>query len=159
MTIRPANGNDAETLASVLRWSFATVAKRFGLTLENCPKSPAFCTRQRVDEDIARGMRFYLLEEAGCARGCVALEQAGPNVVYLGRLAVLPEHRSTGLGKALVRHALEEARAGGATRVEIGLIAADAQLKEWYRQFGFEQTGTKTFDHLPFVVAFMAVEP
>ena len=47
---------------------------------------------------------------------------------------------------------------GGVTRVEIGIISEDTQLKDWYRQFGFVQTGTKAFDHLPFVVAFMAKE-
>jgi GNAT superfamily N-acetyltransferase len=71
---------------------------------------------------------------------------------------VPPEHRCHGYGTALVRHALKRAREIGVQRVEIGIISEDAELKAWYGRFGFVLTGTKTFDHLPFVVAFMAKE-
>jgi ribosomal protein S18 acetylase RimI-like enzyme len=158
MTIRPMDGDEVDMLADLLRRSFATTAERFGLTVESCPKSPAFYTSQRVAADLDRGATYSFLEEDGHVCGCVAVEHAKPGVVYLERLAVLPEHRSKGYGRALVRYALAEAKAGGAERVEIGIFAEDTQIKDWYRQFGFEQTGTKKFEHLPFVVAFMAVE-
>jgi len=111
---------------------------------------------QRIAEEIDRGVRYYLLEARQKVCGCVAVEHAKPDVAYLERLAVLPEHRSKGLGQALVRHVLAEARTLGARRIEIGIIAADTQLQGWYEQFGFERTGTKEFDHLPFVVGFLA---
>ena len=158
MTIRPINANDIQTLLDVIRRACATVAERFGLTPQNCPKSPAFYTMDRLQTDIERGMQYFVLEDDAEARGCVALEKAKPGVYYLGRLAVLPEHRSKGLGTVLVRHAFAEATAIGARRIEIGIIAEDVELTQWYRRFGFELTGTKTFDHLPFVVAFMAKE-
>ena len=158
MTIRPAHADDIQTVVSVLRRACATVAERFGLTPENCPKSPAFYTEDRVKDDLERGHRYYLLEDGAEVCGCVALEQARPDMCYLGRLAVPGEHRSRGFGQALVHHALAEAAKIGATRVEIGIISEDTRLKEWYGRFGFVQTGTKTFDHLPFVVAFMAKE-
>ncbi len=158
MTIRPANAEDLETIISILRRACATVAQRFGLTMENCPKSPAFYTYERAEADLARGVRYFLLEEEQRTCACAALEQATPDVVYLERLAVLPEQRRHGFGQALVRHVLAQAKALGAARVEIGIISADVELKDWYGRFGFVQTGTKTFDHLPFVVAFMAKE-
>jgi N-acetylglutamate synthase-like GNAT family acetyltransferase len=158
MAIRCADTKDAGVIVDVLRQSFGTVAKRFGLTLENYPKHIAFHTEARLQEDLSRGMRFYVMEEDSHIYGCVALEPARPGVCYLGRLAVLPPHRSRGLGRTLVRHALAEAGKSGVARVEIATIAADTRLKDWYRQFGFEQTGTKEFPHLPFVVAFMAKE-
>jgi len=34
----------------------------------------------------------------------------------------------------------------------------DIKLKNWYGKFGFALKNTKTFDHLPFVVAIMAAE-
>jgi len=158
MMIRPANADDIPTTVSVIRRACATVAERFGLTPENCPKNPAFYTEDRLRDDLARGVRYYFLEENAKVRGCVALEQAEPDVCYLERLAVLPEHRARGLGTALVHHALDQARAFGVSRVEIGIISEDVALKTWYRKFGFVQTSTRTFEHLPFVVAFMAVE-
>lgn len=158
MTIRPIKAEDKQTLVDVIRRACATVAKRFGLTPENCPKTAAFYTVDRLETDLERGMQFYLLEEDADVCGCVALEKAKPGVYYLGRLAVLPEHRAKGYGTALVRHAFAEATAIGARRIEIGIIAEDVELTQWYRRFGFELTGTKTFDHLPFLVAFMAVD-
>jgi len=150
--------SDGETAANILRRAFAPVAEQFGLTKENCPRSPAFATQQRVEEDIEKGMRYYFLEEEEQVCGCVALEDARPGVVYLGRLAVLPEYRSKGHGKALVQYVFARARVLGADRVEIGIIAEDVQLRSWYERFGFERTGTRVFDHLPFLVGFLAKE-
>ena len=158
MTIRVIQENEITTIVNVLRRSFADVAQRFALTLENCGKNPAFCTEQRVSDERAKGAVFHVLEDNGQVCGCVALERPQPEVVYLERLGVLPEHRSKGFGRALVHHILAEARAAGATRVEIAIIAEDTPLKNWYQQLGFVQTSTRKFDHLPFVVAFMAKE-
>jgi GNAT superfamily N-acetyltransferase len=88
----------------------------------------------------------------------VALEKASPDVCYLERLAVLPGHRGRGYGKMLVEHIFDEAASNGSNRLEIGIIAADTRLRNWYGKFGFVLKGTKTFDHLPFVVAFMSAE-
>jgi N-acetylglutamate synthase-like GNAT family acetyltransferase len=158
MTIRPAHTDDVRTVVSLLRRACATVARRFGLTEENCPKSPAFYTEDRVKADLERGVQYYFLEEQGEVCGCVALEKARPDVGYLERLAVLPEHRSKGYGGALVRHVLTQAESMGLKRIGIGIIDEDAPLREWYRRFGFVLTGTKKFDHLPFTVAFMEKE-
>ena len=39
--------------------------------------------------------------------------------------------------------------------VGIGVIADEAGLKDWYRRFGFAETQTRDFPHLPFLVSFM----
>jgi ribosomal protein S18 acetylase RimI-like enzyme len=158
MTIRSVRDNEVTTVVDVLRRSFADVAQRFALTPENCGRNPAFCTDQRVIQERAKGVTFYFLEDDGQVCGCVAMEHPRPEVVYLERLGVLPEHRSKGLGRALVHHVFAEAKAAGAARVEIAIISLDNPLKNWYRQFGFVETSTRKFDHLPFVVAFMAKE-
>ncbi len=158
MTIRPAHTDDIQTLVSLLRRACAAVARRFGLTEENCPKSPAFYTEDRARADFERSVQYYILEDDAEARGCVALEQAKPEVGYLERLAVLPEYRSKGYGSALVRHVFAQAQAIGLKRIGIGIIFEDARLREWYRRFGFVETGTKAFDHLPFIVGFMEKE-
>jgi len=100
-------------------------------------------------------LKYYILKENGRACGCVALEKAGPDVCYLGRLAVLPEHRNKGFGQALVIHVFEQAKKMRIRRVEIGLISKHRKLKKWYKKLGFAQKRTKKFDHLPFIVAFM----
>jgi len=77
--------------------------------------------------------------------------------VYMERLAVLPHHRGLGYGNRLARHAISQARKLGASSVGIGIIAADAGLKNFYRALGFEEGETRTFPHLPFAVAFLKV--
>ena len=158
MIIRDATEADVGTLVNLLRESFRDAAERFDLTVENCPKNLAFCTDQRIKGDFDRGLVYYILEHDGEPCGCVALENASSEVCYLERLAVLPEHRRNGCGKMLVEHLFEKASEHGSQRVEIGIIAEDTELRNWYGRFGFILKGTKKFDHLPFVVAFMSAE-
>jgi N-acetylglutamate synthase-like GNAT family acetyltransferase len=87
--------------------------------------------------------------------GCVALEKASPDLYYLERLAVLPQYRRNGFGKALVDYVLLEAKAVGAKKLDIGIIAEQSELKLWYQQLGFVEGETKEFEHLPFLVTFM----
>ncbi|OHB61745.1 MAG: hypothetical protein A2Z38_11355 [Planctomycetes bacterium RBG_19FT_COMBO_48_8] len=155
MMIKQANEADISILVTLIRSSFRDVAEKFKITAENCPKSPAFYTKERLEEDFKKGLRYFILEQDGQARGCVALEKASPDVCYLERLAVPPEYRRKGCGKILVNHIFDEARKTGVKRVEIGVISKNRKLKNWYKKFGFVQKGTKKFDHLPFTVAFM----
>jgi len=155
MIIRQANEADIGVLVTLIRNSFRDVAEKFALTAESCPKFPAFNAKERVDSDFEKGLRYYILEENGRACGCVAIEEADPDICYLGRLSVLPEYRRNGYGRALINHIFEQAKKIGVQRVEIGMIAKDRKLKNWYRKLGFTNKGTKKFDHLPFTVAFM----
>jgi len=158
MVIRDAKKADKDIIVGLLLDSFRDVAEKFALTVENCPKFAGFNARERVKEDFEKGLRYYILEENGQTCGCVALEKAGPEVCYLGRLAVLPEHRNKGFGQALVNHLFEQTKKIGVRRVEIGLISKHRKLKKWYKKLGFIQKSTKKFDHLPFIVAFMYKE-
>ena len=166
-SIVQATDRDIDRLAGLIRSSFTDVAKRFQLTPENCPKHPSNYTRDWVDEDIARGVRYFILTMNHTDVGCVGVEKPPqPSTgdiavfdhsleVYMERLAVLPQHRDKGYGTRLARHALKQAQAMGATTVSIGIIAVDTGLKDFYKGLGFEEGQTKTFPHLPFDVAFM----
>ena len=158
MKIRKAKKSDKDVLTALIRDSFRDVAEKFSLTAESCPKFPAFDAKERIAGDFEKGLKFYILEEKDRACGCVALEKAGPDLCYLGRLAVLPEHRNKGYGHALVNHLFEQAGKIGIRRVEIGIISKHRKLKNWYRKFGFTQSRTRKFEHLPFTVAFMYKE-
>ncbi len=158
MIIRQANEDDIGNLVNLLRSSFSDVAERFELTIENCPKNLAFCTKERIKSDFDRGLIYYILEKEDQPCGCVAIEKATPDVCYLERLAVLPRHRRKGYGKALVNHIFDQAGKNDAKKLKIGIIAKDKKLTNWYSKFGFVLKGTKKFEHLPFIVAFMSAE-
>lgn len=155
IVIRQAVDGEAPVLASIIRQAFHDVALRFNLTPENCPKHPSNCTDDWIIRDWQRGVVYYLLELGGLFAGCVAMERAGQGLIYLERLAVLPDYRRGGFGKRLVDHVFCQAKAMGAERMGIGIIAAQDDLKAWYRQIGFSEKDTKHFDHLPFDVTFL----
>jgi len=155
-TIRACGREDIETLTGIIRASFRDVAERFDLTPENCPRHPSNCTAEWVRGDMDRGVVYYIIGHGGDAMGCVALEQANGNECYLERLAVLPDRRRCGLGKALVKYVLGQAHRLEADRVGIGIIAEDMRLKEWYGTIGFVEGELKQFAHLPFRVTFMS---
>jgi GNAT superfamily N-acetyltransferase len=154
--IREATQTDAELLASIISKAFTDVAVRFGLTPESAPRHPSNCTPDWILAAFAKGIRHFLLETPEGAAGCVALERAdNGQVCYLERLAVLPTFRHRGFGEALARHAAEEARRLGARRLELGMVAAQTELREWYEKLGFSVTTVVRFEGAPFEVAFM----
>jgi N-acetylglutamate synthase-like GNAT family acetyltransferase len=154
--IRDATIDDADSLAGLVSRSFRDVAERFGLTPENCPTHPSFCTPEWIRADFQKRKQYYLLssaDEGAC--GCVAIEQPQPDICYLERLAVLPESRRRGYGRALVEHVLAEARRRRAARVELAIIGEHHELQHWYERHGFTFLRTARFPHLPFTVAFL----
>lgn len=158
LIIRDASTSDISLLTTLIRNSFRDVADRFNLTSENCPTHPSNCTTEWIESDLKKGVKYYILERENVSCGCVALEQAQPDVFYLERLSVLPQFRRNGFGKLLVNLALNEAKKLGAHRVEIGIISHQTELKEWYKKLGFSTKKESRFEHLPFVVAFMTKE-
>lgn len=153
--IHACTRRDVDILVETIRGSFRDVAERFGLSEENCPKHPSNCRADWVEKDMAQGIKYYVLEHERRVAGSVALERVRPGLCNLKRLAVLPEWRRRGFGKALVQHILEEAGKLGCSTVRIGVISDQAELKEWYGGFGFVETETRDFSHLPFRVSFM----
>jgi N-acetylglutamate synthase-like GNAT family acetyltransferase len=158
MRIRDATYTDIDRLTHLVRTAFRDVAEQFQLTLENCPKHPSNCEPDWIQTALEKGVQYFILEDNQTPCGCVALEQAKPEVCYLERLAVIPQYRNQGFGRALVEHVANEAKKRGIRRVEIGIIAEHTDLKEWYNRLGFVVTGEKEFEHLPFRVTFMAKE-
>ena len=71
------------------------------------------------------------------------------------RLAVLPSYRHRGIGRALMDFAFEAVKKHGGKKVSIGIINENRVLKNWYMEYGFVETGTRVFRHLPFEVCFM----
>jgi len=153
--IRTCTREDIGILVETIRGAFRDVAEHFGLTEENCPRHASHCTADWIEKDLDRGVTYFVLESEGRVAGSVALEPVRPGLCNLERLAVFPDQRRRGFGNALVSHVLWEAEKLGCGEVRIGVIADQAELKEWYRRLGFVETETRDFAHLPFRVTFM----
>jgi ribosomal protein S18 acetylase RimI-like enzyme len=61
------------------------------------------------------------------------------------RIYVLDRYHGTGLGHALIRVAIEEARARKAPRLVIGLHGENKKALAFYRREGFDVIGRRTF--------------
>ena len=155
MPIREALPQDAATLAMIVSESNKDVAVKFGLTAENCPKHPSFCTESWIEADLMRGAVYFILEEDIRPVGCVAYESPGGAIAYLNRLSVLPPFRNRGAGALLVAHIFRHAKAAGISAISIGVIGEHTDLQRWYRKLGFTDAETKRFPHLPFSVKYM----
>jgi len=154
--IRICTRAEIDILVDIIRNAFHDVAERFGLTEQNSPTHPSHCRAEWLLREMNRGVVFYILENEGQPVGCVALEKINDEVCYLERLAVLPRERGKGFGEALVKHVLSEARLFKVYRVQIGIIAEQRELHDWYEKLGFEDVESKKFPQLFFRVTFMA---
>ena len=153
--VKKVDAEDASLLNFVIRQCFADVASRFGLTPENCPTHPSNSTIEKVKEQMAKGVEFFVKIDCGIPAGCVGLEKAGEDICYVTRLGVLPGRRKRGFGEELLEKAVSEAREMSAKTVSAAIMDQDVELKKWYENRGFTQTETRHFDHLPFRVAFL----
>ncbi|MBN2074402.1 MAG: GNAT family N-acetyltransferase [Dehalococcoidales bacterium] len=141
----------------IIKKAFRTVAEELSLTTENAPTHPSFVTLEQLEELWQKGLSFYGYFLDDRQVGFVAMEKADDSVYYLEKLAVLPEYRHNGYGRELVRFVLDTAVAKGAKKLSIGIIYEQMVLRDWYKDIGFRETGTRKFGHLPFTVGFMEI--
>jgi len=156
-SIRKVRYEELDSCTQLIRECFDTVAQEFQLTIQNCPTNGAFIKLEHLKADWNKGnMMFGLYIDENMA-GFMQLEQKGPVVYELEKLAVLPEYRHMGYGLALIQFAVQTVAELSAHKITIGIIEENTRLKKWYQSQGFLHTGTKKFNHLPFTVGFMEI--
>ena len=142
----------------VVRDSFAAVAADLNLNEQNCPTHPAFISLAGLKKLRDKGARTFGLFQGSRQIGFVAIEKASDTLYYMEKLSVLPEYRHRGFGKKLMDFVFNHVREENGATVSIGIINENKVLKNWYRDYGFVETGARRFEHLPFVVCFMEKE-
>ncbi|MBE6750890.1 MAG: GNAT family N-acetyltransferase [Ruminococcaceae bacterium] len=141
----------------IIRSSFITVAEEFGLTENNCPSHTAFITMDKLEKQYdSRPM--FLFYQNSIPVGCFSLTKCNDEEWELNNLAVLPEYRHLGIGKALVDYAVATVKNYGGNKISIGIIEENSTLKNWYLKLGFNHISTRKFEHLPFTVGLMEMK-
>ena len=140
----------------MIRKSFSTVAREFGLTRANCPSHPAFVPVAKLRELQSNGVKFFGVYLNGEEVGFVAIEKnSSKSVYFMEKLAVVPLLRHRGYGRHLVEFTINYVKDQGGKKLSIAVIDEHTILKEWYKKLGFKEIETKKFKHLPFTVCYM----
>jgi len=132
LVVRRASETDAASIGRLLH-DFNT---EFG---EPTPGRPALADRVRTL--LAAGDTSILL--GGKAPDGLAVLRFRPAIwsnaseCYLAELYVVPAQRGRGLGRALMEASLDEARARGADRIELGTSETDVAARRLYESLGF----------------------
>ena len=158
MIIQVKNKEQLNICLEIIRSSFLTVAGEFGLTENNCPSHTAFMTFDKLEKQFNDGRPMFLFYQDANPVGYFSLAKCSDDEWELNNLAVLPEYRHLGIGKAMVNYAVKMVKTYGGTKISIGIIEENTKLKNWYLKLGFNHISTRQFEHLPFTVGFMKME-
>jgi ribosomal protein S18 acetylase RimI-like enzyme len=97
---------------------------------------------------VARDAPTYVaqsgMQVVGMVTLCVFRTLTGPKA-YLDHLVVAPDHRRRGIGRALVQHAIAEARAAGASRIDLTAGETKHAGGALYGSLGFQRRDTRVF--------------
>ncbi|KQN91950.1 GCN5 family acetyltransferase [Sphingomonas sp. Leaf67] len=138
--IRVATAADIPALHDLVESAFRGDAARAGWTHEADLLDGQRTDRAALADVIADPDRTILM--TGDATGCVQVSRIAPGLSALGLLAVRPDVQAVGLGRRLVAAAEDyAARAHGAGRIEMTVIAARGELIAWYERQGYVRTG------------------
>ena len=157
--IREVKRHELNECLEVIHKSFRTVADKFGITEENCPKHTTFLPLSALESNMDNGWRMCGLFAGEKIIGYVALSDEGDGVYELHNISVLPEYRCRGFGSMLIEYAKKAVKASGGSMLRLSYIEENAAVKAWYISNGFVHTGTKKFDHLPFTSGYMVWKP
>ncbi len=108
--------------------ALTTIRRQVFIQEQNVPEALEW------DENDASALHFLALDARGKAIGCARLLSDG----HLGRMAVMVNDRHKGVGRALMRAALCEAKKQGHPVVK---LSAQRQAANFYAQQGFEAVG------------------
>jgi RimJ/RimL family protein N-acetyltransferase len=136
--VREAKIEDAEAMALIM----AAVAPEGSIGTE--PPVDVEARAQRFREAIeADGPgASWVLEDAGRIVGNAGVHERASGVLSLG-MAILPDARGRGGGRAFLAAILEHARACGAHKVELEVWVDNARAIALYASAGFEVEGLR----------------
>ncbi len=142
INIRVAQISDASSVAQFINRAYRGESSQQGWTTE-----ATILDGQRTDAiDIIKiieeeGNQILLFEEASILKGSVHLKKLSSDVLYFGMLVVLPEGQNRGLGKLILAHIDQYAKAAKFKKIRISVIHTRSELIAYYERRGFKATG------------------
>jgi GNAT superfamily N-acetyltransferase len=137
--LREATEAEAATVAALIRAAFEEYRGQLD------PPSGAHNETAETVREKMKTARAVLALVGETAVGCV-LYEVGSDFVYFSRLAVLPEHRHRGLGRALMDYVEARCWEWKRPRLTLGVRVALAEQRATYERLGFRPVETRTHE-------------
>ena len=145
LTIRPLN--DASDARAFRELNEEWIARHF--TIEDQDRRQL---EDPVAAYIAPGGGILIAELRGRPIGCVALMPSGTGAYELSKMAVSPELRGQGAGRALLGAAIDHAQALGARSLFLGTSRRLPNAVHLYESLGFQHVAPEMI-HMPYARA------
>jgi ribosomal protein S18 acetylase RimI-like enzyme len=104
-----------------------------------------FQSRQAVEEQIAAGVLYFLLEEGHAFIGYIAVHPRSEDL-FLSKIYVRSSHRSKGFGKKAVQFTETLARKKGLRKIVLTVNKNNTVAIRAYEKMGFVNTGSLVQD-------------
>ncbi|MDF3076228.1 MAG: paiA [Sphingobacteriaceae bacterium] len=152
LSIRPATIQDVEILASLGRQTFhEAYADQNSEEDMQSYISKNFSGEQISQKINEPGAFFFIAEYNGVPVGYTRYGSSsisaldGQNAIGLERIYILNEFQGKGIGRRLVDHAIDFARAAGKEMIWLGVWEKNYNALGFYTRMGFRKVGEKTF--------------
>ncbi len=132
-TLRPARDGEGPALAALVDEAYGHYVARIGR--KPGPMLDDYAAR------VAAGQAHVAVDGAGAILGLLVLEDCKDGAVLLDNIAVAPAAQGTGVGRALMIFAEDEARRRGAPIVRLYTHEMMVENIALYTRVGFVETG------------------
>jgi N-acetylglutamate synthase-like GNAT family acetyltransferase len=144
LPVRRAVAADIPGLLGLIHSAYRGASSRAGWTTEADLIDGSRTTAELLAADLADpAVTVLVAEDAGGLLGCCAVTDRGGGTAYFGTFAVRPTAQGGGVGSQLLTAAMARARAAGAVRMEMTVLAQRPELLAWYGRRGFASTGER----------------
>jgi len=138
-SIRLLTVDDASAFVEIRRLSLATDPSAFSARPDTDAWSKLETARQRLSSATSTDGPFVLGAFDSGLLGVIGVIRSAPVAARIWGFYVKPEHRSGGLGRALVRSATNVVmRMPGVVRIELGVADSCTAARHVYTQSGFQ---------------------
>ena len=155
VTIKPAGAEDAKLLSALGIVTFYEAYFEQD-TAEDMARylAETFSVQAMEAELSDPDATFFIALKSGSAVGYAKLLKntradglTGKNAIELKRIYLVERVWGTGIGRQLLEHCIDTARASGADTIWLGVWEENERGLRFYRKHGFERVGTITFPY------------
>ena len=148
-SFRAATAADVPALLDLVESAYRGEVSRAGWTTEADLLDGTRTSVELVEADLADpATTFLVAADAHGLLACCAVTDRADGTAYFGTFAVRPRAQGSGIGSRMLAAAEGQARAAGAARMEMTVLAQRSDLLAWYARRGYQATGqTRPFPY------------